>query len=802
MEIDKDESRSSINNNNNNESDDYDKIVIKPQKITDINVIGYVSLRNLGSSEAGYKFYVTGGPGKSALEMITISLFSLPTACPWIEYDIVVRKKQGGSLYDVMRVRNCKQKPVTKASLLDYLIDQRRNMISSASKGGTRELGIDQEISDYKKFVKKCIKKLPDTINSIKDIDDMLRSLHSSADTPKPIISKAENIAAVFKRWLKPCFKGPIFLTLLRYFDASLLLKLDKNKKRALYAILMKNPLIFCFWDYLLYVLSEIKFDKGLLFDLKSDGLSSDSSYCHIRYNNMINLDDTVPLSYSNRFPMWDIKRLKQAYEDLKINMPVSIDIIRNALVIYLEMEKNFYNFGNTCFVLGEIMESFDQQSVKFLIDNNIVNWALRDYSQHSIVIKPTIHIIETRIAYMIENKIHRMDVYDCGYYNDTYASYVMSWLLDKSQHDGISAKDMLLFSANESSATFMSNRGHMFINVKYSRTAIKERTERYQGRTLHIVIDRLHKLPMEQFYLLLESISNISKDKTKGGAILYLFGDTEDYPVHSRRGGGNLMSDIWNTICTTGHINREVKNLHSNKDPMYRKVEQIKDFCMKKSNKLDIVQTTNWKAFVEKLKKLDRSFKDDKTKSKSDFIIFCSNDEDRDVIMDIVFKKRTNPNGSYKKKEFFVSQKVHITDIDVVGTIEKMWTVQPYIRRGKTEVSGKSPVNITYGDHIFQINGLEYNTQDYSNIVHADVQVVSKFAGPPASEGVFLIGEKTNMRHMICAAKYCSNNMEIYTMPNVDERKVSDVPTRGIQTDLSFKLGRIKFKIDKQMDE
>lgn len=796
-----------INNNNNADikaSRKSDRIELLAKKNRDIDVVGYVLSKNAGSSEEGYKFIITKGSvldpqDDTPITMVTLPMYSLPSACMWIEYHLVIRKPEFGSIYRIIKIKRCAYREVRKSHILKILISRRRNS----------EYGISMQLTDKEKMIDNLtnnIKNLPEIIKSTNDLNKITKKREGSNNRPDWLEKKLSALKEEIKELLAPCFKGPIFLSLLCFFDSSILLKLNNTKLRVLYSLVYHKPYVFCFWEQLSFILSRISIDgKRKLFKrLDEDGLHMDHGYItnDTLLNQMVNIEPGN-CTYSPYYPVWPIARLKMATEITKCaKLPDKIEVIRDALSLYFDVEKQSLLFGNTRASLKYLNKNknvpyINDSSIRFLIDNGILQWARGDLGANTELSMPRIELEEYELANFIQDRIRTIGIVNCRYYNSAYTSQLLQWLNNGQEHAGVKPKDMLLLSANMVTAQYISNRvGYKFVAIDDYRTLFPSNA--VTSKVLHIVIDRVHKISVTLITKLLKKVARITQvDPTSsdggGGAHLYLFGDAEDFKLHHRRGVGDIMNNfmLLNSKSNVSVTRWDDWEKFKPGDVMYSTYLDLSNKNGINTAKIIFIPLDRGKTFAEELKNVDMTTT--KKSKKKDYHIFCSNKKDKKEIMTHIYKKRLNMNTPYDEHIFYLGQKVHVLEKDVIGKLEEVYSVD---RNGeRTLVSGgRTEINIKFGQYLFSVCGLKYDTRKF-HIEHADVMVITNFAGSPAERGIFVVGETTTRKQLFCASKYIHDGMKFFTL--VDQ--INSIPD-GIwytSTDLISKLKLVDFKHD-----
>jgi len=717
---------------------------------------GYVSAMSSSIEEKCLNFIVVV-KNLLGVEAISLPLYSLPTTTPWIQYTIIVKKRETGSIFDVVTIRLCEYREITKKDLKNTLLADRA--FQTAGDGGSES----DSYKEYMKYLTSVMGCLPDVIKSEKEVNQLGSKAYKDRlgeYTP----ARAKSTRKKIQFLLRFCFRGPIFLSLLRFFDGAMLVRMTKPKIRALYCIVINRPFAFCFWTHLKDILMRIKDDTGNpMFNVELDGFNMPHNYTLLRhgkvYEHMINI--AANTSFSNNIPMWPITRLRDAAQLLDVELPATIEVIREALIVYMDLNKNAYMSGNTAFPISDLYTKTkpSSDSLEFLVANGIMKWSLSDRGGHNLITSLQQEDKEISIALNIEKKIHEIHVIRCKYYNGSYVRQMHEWLASTAHHHGALAKHILRLSANHMTASYMSLNVGKFLQIDTNRLKI----DYTPNKTLYILIDRFHKVELQWFSRLMKLIAPIViKDGVvTGGAYLYLVGDMEDYPVHSRRGGGDLMGAF-----STAKV-RNIKVIDwdgwSNADPL-QKIHSIFSESQKIAHDMSLFVPFDEKTFIEHVKSLDRLLKNKSLQ----YHIFVSTESDKEEVMKLIHKKRPSNETNYEKHLFYVGQKVHILEKDLIGPIEKAWRITGDPEDEQYDIiKGKTVINTLQSRFLLRVCGAQYRSAEYT-IEHADVHVIRKFASYPAQGVLFVASTSTTRRDLACATKFATSELKIFMKEGV----------------------------------
>ena len=518
------------------------------------------------------------------LEYLTVEKFgSLPSYCPWIEYDLLVVLPRGrGSTYKVTRVLDCRKRKIQKKELVDYLCHVR---------GSDDE---DAAARDKKRFSKR-LRTVPKVID---DFEEDVRQNMENEDLDARDLD--DDLDHRIEKILEPATKGPIFTCLLRYFGSGLLLRFDDLQLTFFLFLAKKSPQVFVFWDSLLNLTKKAKIRKKRIFGpAQVRALEMHPKYALPvkfggRKEEILTCSDSQPINYSVKFPVWSVKKLRYAVQDLGTDVGEDVQSwIRNmkdTADLYLRMESNFYSFGNTRFRPDRLFpqpfivkkENLEMIYRYDLLTDAEVETAVgtttttttttiagddNDSTESNGIInvrlmKRSVDRTETKLARLIKFNSSGIRIFSCPRYDDWYFEKLLDFIL-KSQDSSRSstnpesdwANETLLCSASSSTASYVNQKTGLSV------LSVEDWTHRLRAlfdspgsdpnflseqfsRVKKILIDRAHKIsPLHLSDLMSVVIKGTKNPETC--VELILVGDLEEYPPKSTRGGGNLLVDI-----------------------------------------------------------------------------------------------------------------------------------------------------------------------------------------------------------------------------------------------------------------
>ena len=176
--------------------------------------------------------------------------------------------------------------------------------------------------------------------------------------------------------------------------------------------------------------------------------------------------------------------------------------------------------------------------------------------------------------------------------------------------------------------------------------------------------------------------------------------------------------------------------------------------------------------------KSLIKKNKNKKTKKKS--IIFCSTENDRDRILKGI--------GITDKKIFYIGDRIHILDIDLIGIINSARI------KVNEELDKKEKIDLNTQKYQLMIEDQHINTDSY-NIHRADISIFSKYAGIPFENVIFIISKSTVLTDLKSAIKYALKSIQFLFFPDSHNTFVDISETRKdyFSTGLQLKIKLIK---------
>lgn len=699
-------------------------------------VDGYVDGPSLGSTQDGARFIIKKTYGERPEKFVTIQkIEALPSYSQWIAYKLQLRKPTKGSIYSVVRVLGCTSRRVHKDELVEHIVTARKW---------------------EKKMVKSKLQKVGIQILSLEEIDRDVED---------------QRMKTLLYALLKVAFKPQIYYDMLRYFSSTFLMKFTDEQLISMATVAVYAPYTFCFWDHTKRILSNLVVEGKKVFDSEEDDLYMDDSYAYTIGDVLLKREGMKRISrYSSKFPVWSLDAAEMGCTQwLNDDMFECIDTtLKMALAIYLEMDKTFYVYGNTCFSLRRIkqdrLKDVDK-AIEFMIREGIVKFALGDSSRKDILIKPHNELVEVNIAAKMEEKFKGVKTVDCPSYGVTYVKIFVNWV-HTSQNVWDTPLDRILFvSANSMTATYMKKAtGLEFMSLD-------DVEKKHFINKDCIVMDKAQKVSVLGFRDLMK--------RARPGMTMCVLGDMTDYYVNSKRGGGDIYGPLIERFAPERWYRWDQK------DPMKMTYD-----CF--TNPSGIILASIHPIPLDKPKVLldhIKSLGDKSSTGSLSYNIFCGNENDKIELMEIVCKKIGGNECTFDKHCFMMGQKIHVYEDDYCGILESAADErEPRVKLNVKEI------NTLKGRYILEIGGRKYSTS-HKALKHADVSVISRFHGAPAEYGVFYVTPETNRKHLWCAAKYCTKELTIFVKPGMNIGDVKQPIQIRPANDLYSKLKRMSIK-------
>lgn len=357
---------------------------------------------------------------------------ALPSYSPWIEYDLSLQARPGGSICDVTEVFSARKLPVEKDDLIDHMV--------------ARELSIIEDKKLYRTSLKRLMKNVPETIEGLDDVEDTVE------------LSRVSKIVfAIGKEW----DREQAFFDLLPIFPAGFLNRFSPSQILIIAELWKVRPQVFCFWDKALDILAECGFlRRNLSMHPKWPCVAGDD----------LSASDDAPAKFSSAYPILSANVLIK-----KKRLPVRSAVLREAISIYVQSRRFFYSRGQTCFF---VPKDTSVEAVSFLLKERILRCAWGDFGKQRLLATHKDELVEVRLALTLSSRVKLVRLINCPYYNAEYGRRFAEWY-EKQDWD-----QCALMSANSSSAAYMG-----------SLTGFKFSYGNKAGASRIIVFDRAHKI-------------------------------------------------------------------------------------------------------------------------------------------------------------------------------------------------------------------------------------------------------------------------------------------------------------------
>jgi hypothetical protein len=356
---------------------------------------------------------------------------ALPSYSPWIEYDLVLQARSGGSICDVTVVYSAKRILIDKNDLIVHLL--------------SREIMNEEEKKLYRTALRRLLKNVPDEIKSLDDIEFNVDPSRTN-----------KIIFAIGKEWNRE----REFFDLLTIFPAGFLNQFTSDEILDLKKLWELQPWAYCFWDKAINILVKCGFSRK--------ALSMHPKWACVRDD--LFADDAAPMRFLSDYPILSANVLIR-----NKCSPVSPEILREALRLYTQGRRFFYSRGQTSFYVSK---EFSPPVIFFLCKEHVLRRALGDMGGNHLFTTNKDELIEVRLALALSKQVKHIRLVNCPYYNREFAQKFSLW------YEKQVADQCCLMSANSSSSSYISELTHL--KFSYGNKP---------GAASTIVIDRAHKI-------------------------------------------------------------------------------------------------------------------------------------------------------------------------------------------------------------------------------------------------------------------------------------------------------------------
>jgi len=427
---------------------------------------------NKGHSDGAYNFKITRKIEcePKAPKIIPIPCYSaLPTYCPWINFRVKVKPPERGqsTIYRIVEVVGCSYITVKKIHVKEYLLNQYKMTQTNDEK--------------FKKQLKAAFFRVPAEITCRADISEKMED---------------EYIKKITLDILSPRFRGTAIMSLLPYFSYHFLSNFDERQALVLLYIAVQQPHLFCFWDKLVSILTQVHLHEEPLFPNKNFELDVDLNYIYWFLEQM-DSTESYPV-YSAAYPVWNIQMLKKAVRDFSRWNPDTYDfeVISVAVKIYLQYYKEKNSFKNTIISIQQTNFNAPKEvvdkSIQFLQTNKILftQAAICQLfpntdmdSSHNTIVDPTTTALELEFVCLLKDKLKAVSVYNCLDYGEEFVECFNGLVTDEFIKKN-KLHHLVFLTANKNSAKYMTDETGfefqtIYRHVKNEKNAAKAAIQR-----------------------------------------------------------------------------------------------------------------------------------------------------------------------------------------------------------------------------------------------------------------------------------------------------------------------------------
>lgn len=493
-----------------------------------------------------------------------------------------------------------------------------------------------------------------------------------------------------------------------------------------------------------------------------------------------------MPLHFQWKHHFWSVRMfLDAAYEYFGFDYEeVEEEIVIEALKIYLKCEDMKNSFGRVVFSLTKdlskvwpddkektkkLVEFFSKYKIlippklnfdRFFTDLNEEDTQMMTFYEKSLIY-PEVEKKEVELALIIENNVETLTLIDCNYYNDRYVQRLVDVINEKKK------SNILAISSGIDTSWFMTNSTG--INFYYPQNLISYlEGNTWDGKCDLIVFDRIHKISVDHFQRILELIV-----KKVERFELFLIGDESESSIHASVGVGNLFKDF-----QAFHGIDEFWNIASFEDDQDPMEQMYSEILADKFSNIDYRNINSYDEFPVHKKEFFDECKKKFPKKQNPHLtsqIFCSNEEDKNTLLNLIVTNRPNAFSSYK---FMGGDLVLLTHFGMIGKLTEIKRMVNSFRW--EEVQGKKETNMTTCPHRVTVKNekIEFSVSNTeTNIVHAEVCNINNYSGTPIDLGIFFATENTTKNHILSALKCTRKAFKIVTM----KTELNSLTTRAI---------------------
>lgn len=331
------------------------------------------------------------------------SIYSFPSHCPFILYDIQVKPAPYCSLFLVKSIHRCRKMYKKTGIPKDFLI------------------------SLFPQEYWKDFKFIPDFIKTQEDVQKIRAPKYAK-----------RAIRHAFRAYFKP----PIFYELLKYFHEGFLNTMTEGQMIRLYKHLKENPFIACFRESfadLFWRISSRKYkvgkksvkDQTWILDRESQPI-----YCITKWKELWILDresrpiyhvykwkelasDTKPLHFDGSCPLWNVYMLKSFCSNHSIPITEEqLHLVNCCIGGYIAFERERMNKRITLMK----SEKITQDMIDFYRNNNVLK-SMKDGSLYS----PRDELSDIELLNILYNKVDDLVILDSRSNMDGMYDFIIS---------------------------------------------------------------------------------------------------------------------------------------------------------------------------------------------------------------------------------------------------------------------------------------------------------------------------------------------------------------------------------------
>jgi hypothetical protein len=748
-------------------------------------------------------------PDAAGFDEVSVpGFYALPSYSPFILYHVVLALeaqndeavvKRGVRLFVVKRIIQCRSRPITVATLREFLVSLYDNTyrpdeasLIHVEDWDARKTPTASGTSWFQQVVRPLIRDWPEHGLKPDNRDQLLSELKQRcAALEVDVITvnvlnerkrkrgdvnmlRASSVYAVLASRVKPCARGDVFEELLKYFHEAVLLSLDDNQQRVLLEYVYDRPTSLLFWPSFIDLIR-----KEAPFKSDSNGGRDVAMALLALQGRSVNVGDfqarltnTTSLSFDPAMPAWSWPMFQQAAT--RQDSTVTADAVAKlAFRIYLNIERHLYytnissavprNPGARANYLQQLLEcqSTDHnQAMQLLLQHNAVK--LND--DGTLVQPKPVFDQELEFVKLINKVSSRtifVDAEPC-----CSLLFLRQWADKKVlppllQDDG-ATEICHTYACNQAFATFASP---MLTSVVYDifSPPTTESVLAEMATVSHLCILMAHKIPLATLVKLIKMYKKRQTQRRRPLRITFV-GDGGDY-VNANFPGqafirfadcvrliNTVQSDV-PVFYVTWAATQEVARTY--RGAIGDSVTAFVNVTLQRQSSLESTHMSLTVLF-DQIKALEMAQR--KSNNRSTYAVLCSNY----IAKNTLLQRMAGANVRFHADTFMLKQMVFVESTNSRGLLEDARVIDGNDYVMYQPITATTELNLRRGVYDLTIDGNHYRT-DTTRLSHSTIDTVSNYVGTPVQTLILVVTEHTTMADVKVASRYALSKFVLY---------------------------------------